>query len=196
MPDYQRTQIYALTCDSEVEFLYIGHTTDWHMRENAHESCTRNESNRKLYRKIRELGWENINVEFVEDFPCNNRREAEIREQYWMDMLGATQSANSCRSYVATDQREELKKETFKKWSENNKEHKKEYDKKYYEENKERKKEYNKEYRETKKEHLDEKRLKKFNCECGGKYIHCHKSTHLKSKRHQLWLGNNTFKSQ
>ncbi|GMF36438.1 unnamed protein product [Phytophthora lilii] len=34
------------------------------------------------------------------------------------------------------------------------------------------------------------KALEKFNCDCGGKYARKHKSTHIKSSRHQTWLSN------
>lgn len=58
------------------------------------------------------------------------------------------------------------------------------------EERKEKKKQYTIEHRDEKKEydHLrrmnDEERYKKITCECGGKYVIRHKTTHEKTKRH------------
>jgi len=39
-------------------------------------------------------------------------------------------------------------------------------------------------YRENHKEQIEIRRSQKFECECGGKYVLRHKSTHKKSKRH------------
>jgi hypothetical protein len=47
-------------------------------------------------------------------------------------------------------------------------------------------KEYLDEYREKNKDKIKQK----FNCDCGGKYIHQHKSTHLKTKKHQAYILN------
>jgi hypothetical protein len=48
-------------------------------------------------------------------------------------------------------------------------------------------KEYIKEYYEANKEKLREK----FECNCGGKYSRCDKSTHNKTKKHQLYISTN-----
>jgi hypothetical protein len=45
-------------------------------------------------------------------------------------------------------------------------------------------KEQTKLYRDKYKEIIQEKRSKKSNCECGGKYTHGYKSRHLKTKKH------------
>lgn len=55
----------------------------------------------------------------------------------------------------------------------------KEYDKK----NKDKKKEYD-------KIRYHNKLNKKFDCECGGKYIYCHKSKHFKTNKHQKYLAS------
>jgi len=60
----------------------------------------------------------------------------------------------------------------------------KEYQSEHYQANREHILERNAEYYQANKEKIKEK----FNCLCGGKYTHQHKSTHDKSKRHQNWL--------
>ena len=61
------------------------------------------------------------------------------------------------------------KKKWFKEYREANKEKLKKYDKLYYEKNKEK---YN----------------KKYDCECGGKYINSHKKKHLRTIKHTAWF--------
>ena len=60
-------------------------------------------------------------------------------------------------------------KPTLNKWSSNTGLSKKEWSKQWYIENKDK---------------FSDKRKQKFNCECGGKYTHSHKSQHLKTKKH------------
>ena len=86
-------------------------------------------------------------------------------------------------------------KEKGKEYRENNEEQ----IKKYYDDNKEKIKEKGKEYRQDNKEKIKEKykeyyknnkekRNKKFECECGGKYLHTNKSSHFKTKKHQEYM--------
>jgi hypothetical protein len=74
----------------------------------------------------------------------------------------------------------------------NYKEENKQKAKNYYQENKEKKLNYQKQYyQENKEKILEKKRLranKKVNCECKGKYTICHKTRHLRSKKHQTYL--------
>lgn len=48
-------------------------------------------------------------------------------------------------------------------------------------------KQYQKEYREQNKEHLQERKNKKYVCECTGKYTQANKQIHLKTKIHQQY---------
>ena len=66
-----------------------------------------------------------------------------------------------------------------------------EYQKMYREAHKGEKQLWSMLYWMDNKEKIDEKRLKKFNCDiCGGKYTHKHIRTHEKSKKHQEALSN------
>jgi len=95
--------------------------------------------------------------------------------------------------------------EKNKKWYENNKEHMKEYGKEWREKNKELIKEKKKEYSENNKEHIKkykkewgeknkelikEKKTEKFDCDCGGKYLHNNKARHLKTKKHIAFMNS------
>ena len=43
---------------------------------------------------------------------------------------------------------------------------------------------YLKQYYQANKESINEHKKKKYSCECGGKFTHCHRSQHSKSKKH------------
>ena len=85
---------------------------------------------------------------------------------------------------LKSDLNKQLPTRTIKEWNEENKEQLKDYMKEYREQNKEQFKDYMKEYYDEYKDKINEK----IECECGGKYTFCHKSRHLKSKKHLDYL--------
>jgi hypothetical protein len=214
LTDYSKVIIYKLVCnDISVDDLYVGHTTNFTQRKNHHRICCNNENrrgyNRKVYEFIRNNGgWDNWSMIHIEEYNCNNKREAETKERFWIEVL---KSNLNCNNPITT------KEEILEKLKENyqeNKEKKIEYQKKYSQENKEKiseqKKEYNeknkekiseqkkeyrekhkeeavkahKEWRETNKEKIKEERSQIINCECGNQYTFGNKHRHLESKIH------------
>ena len=187
MPDYQKCMMYKLICDEDQTFLYVGHTTNWNRRKASHKSDSSLNDTGKVYQQIRELGgWGNIKMIWIEDYPCNSKREGEAREQHWMDTLKS--NMNTIRSFLTKEQKQEIRKEYDKERYENNKEAILEKQKERYENNKEAFAEYIKEYREANKEAIAEQQNVKYNCECGGKCAHGRKARHFRSKKHQDWL--------
>jgi hypothetical protein len=93
MPDYNNTVIYKICCkDETITDIYIGHTTNFKLRINAHKCCCNNikynKFNRYVYKFILENGgWDNWNVIVIEEYPCNDKNEASIRERYWIEKL-------------------------------------------------------------------------------------------------------------
>ena len=55
----------------------------------------------------------------------------------------------------------------------------------------EKKAEYNKQYLQEHADEIKAKKTQKFNCECGGKYIDCHKAKHERTLKHQIWKKDN-----
>lgn len=167
--DYSKTIIYKLVCnDLEITDIYVGQTTNFIKRRQYHKSKCNNKNSKAynllVYETIRNNGgFENWSMVMVEEINCNNKLEALARERYWIETL----KSNLNKQFPTR---------TLKEWNEQNKEYLKEYKKEYYEENKE----YIKEQYEQNKE----KQRQKFNCECGGKFTHEHKATHLKTKKH------------
>jgi hypothetical protein len=181
----------------------VGHTTSFDKRKTAHKNNCSNEKdkkyNLKLYQMIRENGgWDTFKMIEVEKYPCNDRREAERRENEVMKELKA--NMNTYSSFRTEEEITEYKKEKskeyykankekiqekVKEYRENNKpqiqEKKKEYyiknkpklqeqKKEHYEENKERIKEQSKKHHESKKERINAK----VTCECGRLVMNRH----------------------
>jgi len=89
--DYSKCIIYHFVCnDTSITESYVGHTTDITRRKSRHKSACCNQKSRdynlKLYKNIRENGnWENWEMKPLEEFPCENKIQARIKEQEWID---------------------------------------------------------------------------------------------------------------
>lgn len=108
-----------------------------------------------------------ISCKVLEHYPCNNKRELEERESYWIDKL---ECINHHKPFVSKEE-QKIKKYEYQQTPKR---------KTYILEHKDDKQEYDLSYRELNKDIY----LKKNECECGGSYLTKHKSTHMKTKKH------------
>ena len=137
--DHSNTIIYKLVKNDDYDNanIYIGSTTDFIRRKNNHKSSCINEKdkgyNAKKYQYIRDNGgWNEWNMIEVEKYNCNDKREAEAREEYWRCHFNS--QLNSIRAYRTEEQRKEIDKERKREYREHDeyREYQKEYQKKYY----------------------------------------------------------------
>ena len=168
--DYSNCSIYKIEHIEDETLIYVGHTTNFKRRKAQHKKCCNNEKSKefnfKLYAMIRENGgFSMFKMIEVEKYPCNDRREADKRENEVMKELKASMNKN--RSFITNEERlekgkiykEENKdkiKETVKEYKEKHKDNIKQYIKEYREENKEKLNQYSKEYNEENKEKLNQ----------------------------------------
>ena len=161
--DYSKTIIYKLVHNEDYDNanIYIGSTTDFIRRKNKHKSdcnCEKSKAyNQKNYQYIRENGgWDCFNMIEVEKFPCNDKREAEAREEYWRCQFNS--KLNSMRAYITEEQRKELDKERKREYREHDeyRQYQKVYHKIYYEKNREKIIENMKQYYNNKKNNISD----------------------------------------
>ena len=89
MLDYSQGKIYKLFFGEDC---YVGSTTQsLNMRMYQHKHDAYNKKSKgydsKVYKKMREKGGYLFKIELLEDYPCENKRELEIREQEWINKL-------------------------------------------------------------------------------------------------------------
>ena len=133
---YENGKIYRLLCNDG--HYYIGSTVnELRYRLAGHKAVTI--SNQKVYKYINSIGWDNVTIELIENFPCDNRDTLLEREDYYIAMVYDDPLLLNMRRAVMTP------------------DEKKEYDKEYYELNKEDITIVNKEYYEAHKEEIMEK---------------------------------------
>jgi len=140
MPDYQKAKIYMLWSPQGTEYeVYIGSTcNDLRYRKSGHKNKSSLCNSKILFEK-----YDDIRIELVEDYPCNNRAELEKREGEYI-------RENNCLN-------KNISGRTPKEWREANKEKRKEIDKKIYEDNREKIVEQKREYYKKNKEKVIEK---------------------------------------
>jgi hypothetical protein len=168
---YANTIIYKIVCNDEnITDVYVGHTINFQRRKRQHKShcntLTSNHYNLKVYEKIRAKGgWSRWNMTVIEEFPCDNKKEAAIRERYYFEELNA--NLNTCIPNQSQKEYDEINKTKIKlyqkEYQEKNKTKIKEYQ--YYELNKEKIKAQRRLYNELNKEKINAqqraRRLKK-----------------------------------
>lgn len=202
MPDYSKGLIYKWVCD-DCDEVYVGSTTNFTRRKNAHKTVCNNEKaekhHLKIYQTMREYGgFDNWRMIQIETYPCESKRELQAREEDVRKELNA--KLNQIRAFL----REEERKVNLLKYQETNQEHILEKHRQWYANNRDkikaRQREYDKiRYQQNSDKERERSKLnyqknsdkikEKHNCECGGHYIHCLKARHLKSKKHQNYIN-------
>jgi hypothetical protein len=174
MGDYSKCLMYKLRHKDDLldENIYVGHTIKWNERKTKHkQNCNHSnckDHNHKKYVEIRANGgWDEWEMLWIEDYPCNNKKEATIREEYLRVYLNA--KLNTYKAFST----EEEKIEYLKNWRDTNREEmnikqknrddirekteeRKQYKQNYRDTHKEESKEYAKNYSENNKEKLAE----------------------------------------
>lgn len=196
--DYSQTKIYKLCCkNTEITDVYIGHSTNMIKRKCQHKSHCNNPNtkmyNYKVYKFIRDNGgWNNWSMIVIEDYPCENRFQAESRERHWIENLNASLNCViPTRSYKEYKEcHREKYKEIDRKYREKNFEKIKESQKRYHIENKEKIREQRKEYREENSEKIKKHKSEKIQCECGCFITRNHILRHKRSEKHLELISN------
>ena len=157
--DFSKCCIYKVQHIDKEDLLYVGHTTNFTKRKNCHKSCCNNENNskhnQKLYQMMRENGgFDMFRMIEIEKYPCNDKREAEKRENDIMKELKAI--LNTINSYVSEEEKKKYQSDYSKEYYEANKEKIIGNVKNYCKENKEKIREKSKKYREANKEAMKE----------------------------------------
>tara|TARA_R110001632_G_C11248074_1_gene408515 strand:+ start:334 stop:927 length:594 start_codon:yes stop_codon:yes gene_type:complete len=142
--DYSKTVIYKIQHNDDETLLYVGSTTNFNKRKSQHKNACKNESdknhNLKVYRMIRENGgWDCFSMTKIEDYPCENGRDAEAREDKLMRELKANMNAH--RAFIEDPIAENRVYNL--RWRQNNREEEKARHKHYRETHQEQVREYN-----------------------------------------------------
>jgi group I intron endonuclease len=184
--DYSKSIIYKLCCKNpNITEIYVGSTINFKKRKYDHKSVCNNNSetnkkyNLKVYKFIRDNGgFENWDIIMLEEYSCENKKQLEKRERYYIELL-----KSNLNSEIPTQTKQEYyenNKDKIKEYREENKDKITERKKQYYEDNidkikeyqkqyrldnKDKKLEYNKQYTKENKDKILEQKKQKVNCD-------------------------------
>ena len=76
--------IYKI-CNRVLPQVYIGTTIHYKNRKAIHKYHSNHKSDNHLYNTIRENGgWDNWDMVIIEEYDCMSKRDAELRETFWI----------------------------------------------------------------------------------------------------------------
>jgi hypothetical protein len=142
---YQNGKIYRLTCDDPTMVYYGSTIQTLKQRLSIHKGP----NNNTVSRKMRDVG--GLQIELLEHYQCNSRRELEEREQYFIDNNNCI---NFKSAFITEQQRLERDKKCVKTYHEANKQKRAEYQKAYRAANREKAAENKKAWSEANREKL------------------------------------------
>lgn len=149
---YKNGKIYRLQCNDG--HYYIGSTTQKLMRRLYHHKETSKKDNTIAYQHIKQLGWKNVEIQLIEDYPCDVKKDLNEREDYYIrQSKDDPLCLNEKRAYVSTEE----KKQQVIEYAKNHREDAIQRTKKYREEHQEEVLEKKREYREKNRKLLNEK---------------------------------------
>jgi hypothetical protein len=151
---YKNGKIYCLYCDDES--YYIGSTiTELRFRLRDHKQAAKKYPGRRVYKHINEIGWENVKIECIEEYPCNSLEELLQKEDEYIEAMIDDENCLNIKSAYST---EEEKMEYIKQYRKEHRDRILEYKKKYRQENSEKISEYTTQYVKKHSEEVKERR--------------------------------------
>lgn len=110
---YQNGKIYKLINKLNNEMIYIGSTINTlKKRFQAHKTTFKKKKIFKIYQYINELGIDNIDIQLIENYPCNNKIELLQREEYYI-CLYKELIMNKIKAYWSNEEKQQY----FKKYN-------------------------------------------------------------------------------
>ncbi len=167
--------VYKLQCDDG--YYYYGSTKNKiNYRLNNHKQDCKKFPERKIYKHINEIGWDNVNIEIVKEIVFTSHSDLKKEENYFIKKAKHIKD-EYCLNEKCSKLTPEEKKEFVKEYYESHKEDILEKRKEYREENRETINKKIAEYRKTNDKH------RKYNREYSKKH---RKELYEKNKDHEL----------
>ena len=200
MSDYSKSKIYKIT-SKNTDKIYIGSTVkSLNDRLSNHTMFYKkwikfNKNITLKYTSVFIIECCEYEIELIEDYPCNSKKEKELREAFYIKKymnLGLAVNHNiPCRTHAEWyDANKEILKIKKQIYTKNNKEKISKQRKEFYEKNKEKIKAERKIYRENNKEKIKNIKAEKYTCDCGAFITKAYKKKHELNNKHQSYINN------
>lgn len=169
MVNYANGKIYKMVNDFD-DKIYVGGTcNELRIRKRGHVDRATRFPDRPVYQHLLPIGWNNVRMILIENYPCSSKYELNAREQYWIDELKP--ELNSCKT---TETSEEYRIRKARK----------EGRREYYLINKEK-------YKKSEAKKLKDK--EKITCPCGVVVSRKGTTRHKRSQAHIEWVNTTGY---
>ena len=103
--NFPNAVVYVLQCIDN--YYYIGSTiNDPRYRLNNHKQDSKKYPERNVYTHINTIGWDNVQLQVVEAYPCNTKEELKLKEDEMIkDSLNDQYCLNHIRALVSSEER-------------------------------------------------------------------------------------------
>lgn len=103
--NFPNAVVYVLQCIDN--YYYIGSTiNNPRYRLNNHKQDSKKFPERNVYTHINRIGWDNVQLQVVEEYPCNTKNELKIKEDEMIKYsLNDQYCLNHIRASVSTEER-------------------------------------------------------------------------------------------
>ena len=103
--NFPNAVVYVLQCIDN--YYYIGSTiNDPRYRLNNHKQDSKKYPDRNVYTHINTIGWDNVQLQVVEAYPCNTKEELKLKEDEMIkDSLNDQYCLNHIRALVSSEER-------------------------------------------------------------------------------------------
>ena len=177
-------------------YFYVGSTTDkLSKRFSKHKQDAKIYPDRKVYKVLGDIGWENVKMILMEEHYLENkeqqlREEDRVIQMFWHD----EKCLNSLRPHVPVEEQLTKKKEKYYIEHDKNMHRMKEYykdnvdafnsrSKEYYRTHTQEILNYQHIYRNENRQKMRDRDNEKYTCGCGTVNSHGHKARHEQSKK-------------
>lgn len=160
--NYSKGKVYKLVNNVDNE-IYVGSTIQsLTQRKAGHKRKAVDVPNRRVYQHLNTIGWDNVEIVLIENYPCESKDELNARERYWVEELNP--SLNKYFPLRTQKEYRQVNADFLKEWSreyrQKNADKIKENKREYYQQNVDKIKEKNREYR-----HQNVDKIKEYKCD-------------------------------
>jgi group I intron endonuclease len=149
---YKNGKIYRLQCTDG--YYYFGSTTQLLSNRLTHHKHLSKKDNTTAYQHIKQHGWDNVEIQLIEEYPCEVKKDLNEREDYYIRQSKDNPLClNENRAYVSTEE----KKQQVIEYTKNHREEANQRTKQYREKHHETVLQKEAKYREAHRQLLNEK---------------------------------------
>lgn len=102
---YDSGKIYRLLCN-DGHYYYGSTIVNLSRRLYSHKDSSKKMTS-KLYNHINKIGWDNVKIELIENFPCENREQLRKKEnEYIISTINDSLCLNTLKSHITDEERD------------------------------------------------------------------------------------------